>query len=92
MNKYEHLLGYLEHATFPMEYKAHETLKELFQRATPMKPIRYDNGDYKCPNCKCFGVQISIRARQLSSDDQYLPMHLNYCRHCGQAIDWSDEK
>lgn len=71
--------------------EAHEYLdglKELVEKATPMKPIYeadgYDeNGEliydtWICPNCdKKYEVDY----------DEY-----DHCPNCGQAIDWSDEE
>ena len=60
-------------------------LERLQDKATPKKvieidppPIRYYA--YYCPNCESF-----LRY----SDNSKKP---NFCHHCGQALDWSDEK
>lgn len=93
MNKYQVALDYikhdLEHNDF-IRYKNgnhvdkyhREILKELVDRATPMKPI----GDldsiphYRCPSCFC-----TVKLFDDSQCDKY-------CQHCGQAIDWSYEE
>ena len=74
------------------------TLKELVDKATPKKPILsdswkdeeqtdiYDENGFIdpivsiCPNCRKYGI----------FDFEY-GEKFNYCKHCGQAIDWSDE-
>ena len=56
-------------------------LQELVDKATPKKPIKDEPSQiryvqtYKCSNC---GGRFSGTIS-------------NYCYHCGQAIDWSNE-
>ncbi len=65
--------------------EAHEYLdglKELVEKATPKKAIKSDVQNiryitkYECPNC----------------GGNFTGQLLDYCYHCGQAIDWSDEE
>ena len=72
-------------------------IKELVDKATPKKPILsdswkdeeqtdiYDENGFIdpivsiCPNCKKYGI----------FDFEY-GEKFDYCKHCGQAIDWSE--
>lgn len=62
--------------------KALVILNELAEKATPKKPIKHDKPDpkygtiYSCPNCNLI----------------FLGLHGEYCFHCGQRIDWSEEE
>lgn len=76
-----------------------ELLQELVDKATPKKPVLSDNWKDEeqtdiydengfidpivsiCPNCKKYGI----------FDFEY-GEKFDYCKHCGQAIDWSDEE
>lgn len=58
-----------------------DTLQELIDKATPKKVIHMAIDDkeadyYYCPNCKA---------------DVYMDNSYNYCKNCGQALDWSEE-
>lgn len=63
-------------------FEAIDVLKELVEKATPKKAIKSDVQDiryitkYECPNC----------------GGNFTGKLLDYCYHCGQAIDWSDEE
>ena len=58
------------------------SLRELVDRATPKKPIKDEPSKilyvptYVCPNC---GGGFSGRLAE-------------FCYHCGQKLDWSDEE
>ena len=78
MNKYQEELDTLtKSAVFTSEI-----LQELVDRATPKKAIKDEIQDiryitkYICPKC---GGKITGRVS-------------DYCYHCGQALDWSDEE
>ena len=66
-----------------------EVVTKLLKRNEPMKPkVAWKNEEdegvvgYRCLNCNgSLGAKL---------DDN--PMFPNFCRHCGQKIDWSDEK
>lgn len=87
MNKYQKALDYFIRWLNPYEedynhdkYLEHKkNLRELIDKATPKKPIRFKNSIYisnpKCPIC------------------QTIPHTGNqkYCVECGQKLDWSDE-
>lgn len=95
MNKYQKALGSLW-SVFKYEpiekideerkenLKFLDTLKELVEKATPMKVEKqenlYDVSDtwICCPNC---GKRFEI------DYDTY-----TYCPDCGQALDWSEEE
>lgn len=71
------------------------TLQELVDKEeTPMKPIRYNTNQYKCPKClnqikgqkwlynmetKRFDIKFKIKPTKI------------YCPYCSQKLDWSDE-
>ena len=75
-----------------------DEIEKVFDRETPKKPILsdtwkdeeqtdiYDENVFIdpnvsiCPNCKKYGI----------FDFEY-GEKFDYCKHCGQAIDWSDE-
>lgn len=58
------------------------TLKQALEKQIPKKPIYLSRRYWetvssgRCPNCKA----------QVNS------MTYRYCKHCGQALDWSDEE
>ena len=64
-------------------------IEEALKRNEPMKPkVAWKNQEdegvvaYRCLNCNgSLGAKL---------DDK--PMFPNFCRHCGQKLDWSDEK
>ena len=56
-------------------------LKELVERATPMKtynPLTQGFIDYECHKCNKY-ICSNERKR-----------HIKFCPSCGQALDWSD--
>ena len=95
--KYEGALYYLMTETIelnnnvliPIAQQAHDDLLELVNRDKPMKPkLVWKNEEdknivaYRCLNCNgSLGAKL---------DDK--PMFPNFCRHCGQKLDWSNEK
>ena len=64
-------------------------IDEIVAKAEPMKPklawkSQKDEGvvGYRCLNCNgSLGAKLDNK-----------PMFPNFCRHCGQKLDWSDEK
>lgn len=78
---------------YKMKLDDYDTLKELVEKATPKKPLKahvsynigYDDvaidDAYECPIC---GKRIA--------DDYMDGNRFDYCMHCGQAIDWSEEE
>ena len=63
--------------------KCLDTLKELVEKASPMKVekqenLYYVNDTWMCPTC---GKMFEI------GDDTY-----TYCPDCGQKLDWSEEE
>lgn len=58
-------------------YKAIEALKKQL----PQKPTFY-GGNYYCPNCNTL---VGCHSLIMKWDNAF-------CKHCGQAIDWSDNK
>lgn len=89
MNKYQKALEFLrsENVTawgndkFELLYFHLDNIEELVDKATPKKPIKDEVQDiryvtkYICPNC---GGKFTGKIS-------------DYCYHCGQAFDWSDE-
>ena len=71
MNKYQEALQWVP------KYNASETLKELVNRATLMKPIKVFHLGKNRLGCKCGDV--------LAIDKP------PYCANCGQALDWSNQ-
>lgn len=99
MNTYIEALDFVKkHLDSKCDLRKVEVLQELVDKATPKKPILsdswkdeeqtdiYDENGFIdpivsiCPNCKKYGI----------FDFEY-GEKFNYCKHCGQAIDWSDE-
>ena len=67
--------------------------RELFVRATPMKPtyeehdyMTYDNGD-NIDNQPSMTIQVY----KCPSCKQTVGSQFNYCDNCGQCLDWSDK-
>lgn len=71
-----------------------DRLEILEQKETPMKPIRYNTNQYKCPKClnqikgkkwiynmetKRFDIKSKIKVEKV------------YCPYCGQKLDWSED-
>lgn len=99
MNKYQEALDFVKkHLDSRQDLEKVEVLQELVDKATPKKPVLsdtwkdeeqtdiYDENVFIdpnvsiCPNCKKYGI----------FDFEY-GEKFDYCKHCGQAIDWSDE-
>lgn len=90
MNKYQEALEFLrsEDVTawgndkLEILYFHLDNIEELVEKATPKKAIKSDVQNiryitkYECPNC----------------GGNFTGQLLDYCYHCGQAIDWSDEE
>ena len=98
MNKYQEALDYAKkHLDSKQDLEKVGVLQELVDRETPKKPILsdtwkdeeqtdiYDENGFIdpivsiCPNCRKYGI----------FDFEY-GEKFNYCKHCGQAIDWSE--
>lgn len=91
MNKYEKALNDLADIVGKMgninikTLKTYKILKELVERATPMKVrlqhLEDANRDYVfCPICdNGIGVIEFVKA-----------VNIKYCPECGQALDWSE--
>ena len=58
------------------EYVPYEEVRELIQKAKPMKPVQKAAGRNVCPNC------MRSTAREVSP---------RYCSICGQRLDWSED-
>ena len=70
-----------------------QVLEELIEKKTPKKVIKLDKQEYgythQCPCCKQLvgTVVYNIETRMITDIEKD-----DYCPHCGQKIDWSDEK
>lgn len=92
MNKYQEAKKYINKiienpkwSKVDIEWQAIDEIKELLDKATPMKPKNInvenlvENGFIpllvaECSKCECEIVE-----------------HQDYCWHCGQAIDWGKD-
>lgn len=63
--------------------EAAEILEAILERATPKAPTKDSLADRGCPSC---GEYINWDA--LNDPLEYAPL---FCKHCGQALDWSRE-
>lgn len=94
MNKHQEALDFLCDNSKLTQFNigqsqwASETLQELVDKATPIKPIQViktfrniDLSMFDCPKCN-LGVMPSA----------YPPGLNDYCSHCGQRLDWSDDE
>lgn len=68
------------------ELKIGMTLKEAVEKQILKKPkVLKENAytlSYGCPNCSCYLTTLL--------DGDWLGERNNYCRICGQALDWND--
>lgn len=87
MNKYQESYNKLTSRVYKYDhiedvYKDLEILGGLVDRATPKKPIKEkEQGlryvtSYSCPNCHKI----------------FLGAVADYCFHCGQRLDWSEDE
>lgn len=71
---------------YPIDKNHTETAVKALYKANKLSPISYDKHYYKCPCCK----------EDLGIDDDgifvYEETPPNFCKECGQALDWSDIK
>ena len=73
----------------PLSQSAIDYLQELVKRNEPIKPkLMWKNEEdkniavFRCLNCNAMlGVKLDNK-----------PIFPNFCRHCGQKLDWSSEK
>lgn len=89
MNKYQKAWGNVENMTgfgvrCKQDEKDIETIRELVNKETPMKPKTNVFNHYFCPRCD----------RNLVVYTHLKNTHFNRCNspECGQRIDWSDNK
>lgn len=86
MNKYEKSLNNLESKNyndiqwFQEYYDDLDTLRELVEKATPIKPTHVHSDIYSCPEC---AVAFRLPKNRF--------VHYQYCDVCGQKLDWSEE-
>lgn len=71
----------------------YNTIKELVDKETPMKPIVYNLNQFKCPKCK---KQIKGQKMLYNMETKRFDKKCDwkcrkvYCPYCGQKLDWSD--
>ncbi len=82
-NEYIYDCNLIDHEEYRENLKSidkdYDLLKQALKRNEPMKidsPNYYGFGYFKCPKCK----------------DIVVEEYDNYCRECGQKLDWSDDK
>ena len=88
MNKYQKALDKIFDKcadTFYIDNEIEE-LQELVDKATPTKP-KFEAtkiNDETCPNCGnvCFTTE--------TFGSNKIKITTNYCKYCGQALDWSE--
>lgn len=93
MNKYQRLQKWVfsmavntGHTT-NVDKEYNDLLKELVDKATPMKPatIMYQGqiSNFNCPVCEyALGYKVI----------GFLDKYKSYCPYCGQALDWSEDE
>ena len=84
MNKYQEALNAVEkifYGTFQgyIDENEVEAIRELVDKATPMKPIAYS----ECPVCD-ENVFYETKKGNYKC--------FTYCTNCGQKIDWSEDE
>ena len=71
-----------------------DTLQELVDKEIPMKPIRYNINQYKCPKCKNqikgqkWLYNMETKRRDIKCKMKIIKI---YCPYCGQKLYWGDE-
>lgn len=86
MNKYQEALAEIEETCLCIDSVSDvdvylNPIRELVEKTTPKKAIKADEQNirfvttYICPNC----------------NKEFTGKISNYCYHCGQKIDWSDD-
>ena len=65
------------------DYKANEIAIQALEKQIPMKP-KINRIDSETIYCKCPSCNITTVL--------YRNCIMNYCKECGQKLDWSDEE
>lgn len=87
-NKYQEALDELERAyrnvtlDDDLTNDKRDTLQELVDKETPMKPIHLGGNKYSCKNCS-MAFELNSKVRFVNNQ---------YCDVCGQKIDWSNDE
>ena len=92
MNKYQEALDRMyDNYIYGAKQKedSYFKLQELVDRATPMKPLskRINHNGLKVGGCKCLYHIDNHRSTNTEVDETY-----DFCKKCGQALDWSDDE
>ena len=96
MNKYQEALIKLVSNNYSTRSEKNEyinTLQELVNKETPMKPIIYNTNQFKCPKCK---KQIKGKKMIYNSETKRFDIKSKikvekiYCPYCSTKLDWSD--
>lgn len=72
--------GYTDEGTSLIANEVFEEMKKALEKQVPKKPT-HAHGNYYCPTCK---------DTWLLWDDAIPNEHDNFCRYCGQKINWEE--
>lgn len=61
-------------------------IETALDKQTPMKPL-FKEHTYEAYHCSVCGATVGVW-----NLDHETIIKTDYCQHCGQAVDWSDEK
>ena len=95
-NKYQEALIKLVSHTYSTRSEKNEyinTLQELVNKETPMKPIIYNINQYKCPKClkQIKGKKMIYNSETKRFDiKSKIKVEKIYCPYCSTKLDWSD--
>lgn len=71
---------------FPIDKEHTETAVKALYKANKLSPISYDKHYYKCPCCK---EDLGINDDDIFVYEETPP---NFCKDCGQALEWGGVK
>jgi hypothetical protein len=64
---------------------------QALKRNNPKKIIKYSSEHTGiCPNCDFKEISITIWRNKITDEIQNIDVHDNYCKHCGQRLEGSD--
>jgi hypothetical protein len=93
MNKYQEALHKVLYEVNEEKLALLDELEELKKRDTPMKvkvneilTKGAEHKRYTCPSCDYFFGYICTTTTECNV------LRDNFCHHCGQRLDWSDDK
>lgn len=77
---------FVKRTRFPINKEHCETALKALYKANKLKPLLYDEHYFKCPFCEW---DLAIAEDDIHIYEETPP---NYCKRCGQALDWSDHQ